>query len=687
MHSEPKRWRYRLTYILLLLLALPLAGEQVPASELEAFFDGIFAVDMREHNAHSAVISVVADGEIRFSRGYGSTERGGPRVDPAGTLFRPGSVSKLITWTAVMQLAEQGKVDLHTDVNEYLDFEIPGRVARSRFRRESTPDEPVTLHHLLTHTGGFEDRLIGLFTKEAKDMSTLEEYLKENVPKRVYTPGRLAAYSNYGSALAGYIVERISGLRFEEYVRTHIFEPLEMSSSTFEQPLPGHLEERLAGGYNFVEGAFRRGGFEFIPASPAGALTTSARDMARFMIAHLQLGAYRGERILEEETLRSMHERHFSHHEALPGMTRGFFESQVNGRRIIHHGGDTFLFHSELFLVPEENIGVFVSYTGSGAGRAHLFHAFMDRYLPDASKVTDAATAADSRDAGNSGRTADAPGSDDAPDYTPADAPGSDDNTSGYTPADELARYAGEYHTTRRSFSDLSGALALAQSLRVAPRDDGGITISAFGEQWRLHESSPGRFTVDEGAPPMLGDSVALYTDSEGRRILALEGAFSFEKAPWYRTTTFTSLALGLSVILLGLTLFGRPVRYLLRRFVPGIAADRSAWVVTPSSQAARWTSTFVILILLIYLTGLVVIVQDIDPVLQLPELFFGLPAAWGILHTLAYLLVPGTLAMAVFSFMAWRGRWWLLTGRLHYSALTAALVVVVWIGMLWNAL
>ncbi len=135
-----------------LLVSRTLFAQPGSREDLEAFLDGVLAAEMRSHSIASATVSVVKDGELFFAKGYGYADRESRRpVDPERTLFRPGSISKLFTWTAVMQLVEQGKIDLDADVNEYLtDFRIP-----------DTFPEPITMEHLMTHTPGFEDGGLG----------------------------------------------------------------------------------------------------------------------------------------------------------------------------------------------------------------------------------------------------------------------------------------------------------------------------------------------------------------------------------------------------------------------------------------------------------------------------------------------------------------------------------------------
>src|SRR2546428_2353979 len=167
--------------------------------ELEAFLNGVLSVQLADDHIPGATVSVVKDGRLFFAKGYGDADRQhGKLVSANTTLFRIGSVGKLFTWTAVMQLAEQGKVNLHADVNTYLKtFHIP-----------ATYPEPITLAHLLTHSAGFEDRGTGIFAPTTSDLKPPGQWLAEHIPARVRPPGELTAYSNYGAALAGYIVEQ-----------------------------------------------------------------------------------------------------------------------------------------------------------------------------------------------------------------------------------------------------------------------------------------------------------------------------------------------------------------------------------------------------------------------------------------------------------------------------------------------
>jgi CubicO group peptidase (beta-lactamase class C family) len=305
-------------------------------AEMEAFLDEELGKEMEKHHIAGAAVSVVKDGELFFAKGYGSADlENGIPVDPERTNFRIGSVTKLFTWTAVMQLAEQGKLDLDADINTYLDFRIP-----------DTYPQPITLKDLMTHTAGFEDRYFEQLALDADDQVPTREWLISHMPARVRPPGDVAAYSNYGTALAGYIVARVSGEPYDQYIQEHILNPLDMVHTTAQSPIPRDLRAQASVGYKYEDGAFQV--FPHYlgqPATvPAGGMQASATDMARFMIAHLQDGRHGDAntaeaRILNKSTTQQMHSTLYTPDPRLLGTSHGFFDFSDNGQRTIGHSG------------------------------------------------------------------------------------------------------------------------------------------------------------------------------------------------------------------------------------------------------------------------------------------------------------------------------------------------------------
>ena len=353
-------------------------SHELTAADVDAWLDGYLPHALAQADIAGAVVVIVKDGQILTQRGYGYADVAArQRVDPATTLFRPGSISKLLTWTAVMQLVEQRKIDLDVDVNRYLDFAIP-----------PFGGKPITMRNIMTHTPGFEAALKHLIVFEGQSpVPALGDALKQRLPKRVFAPGTTGAYSNYAVGLAGYIVERVSGMPFESYIERNIFTPLGMTHATFRQPLPAALAPFMSKGYALASADPEP--YEFVTLPPAGALAVSAGDMAKFMIAHLDQGAG----LMQPATAQLMHD---PAHSAVPGVDRmalGFYEQRVNGLGAIGHGGDAINFHSDLQLFPLQHVGMFMSMNSAGIGRATheirlaLFQQFGERYFPEADAV------------------------------------------------------------------------------------------------------------------------------------------------------------------------------------------------------------------------------------------------------------------------------------------------------------
>lgn len=346
----------------------------ITADNVKAFFDIAFEVQRLDHLLTGATVSVVHDGRVLFQSGYGwaDLENRVP-VDPERTLFRIGSVSKPFTWTALMQLVERGLVDLDAPVDEYLDFEIPGGF-----------DEPIRVWHLMTHTPGFEESFLGFAAVDADAVMPLARALEELMPARVWEPGRYAAYSNYGSALAALVVENASGVPWEEYVEEEILRPLGLASTSVRTRLSPDHDRRHAKGYVLAKGEIIATPYAYIHLGPAGSISSTASDMATFMRVHLGGGEVDGVRILEESTVRMMHAPRFDPYPELPPILHGFYRSDRNGQIVFGHGGDINQFHSQMALLPEHDLGVFVSYNSDpgAVARSNVIGAFLDHFFP-----------------------------------------------------------------------------------------------------------------------------------------------------------------------------------------------------------------------------------------------------------------------------------------------------------------
>jgi CubicO group peptidase (beta-lactamase class C family) len=341
--------------------------------DVDSWLDGYMPYALKTGDLAGAVVVVVKDGQVLTQRGFGYSDIAKRKpVDPERTLFRPGSVSKLFTWTAVMQQVEEGRIDLDADVNSYIDFKIPARNGK-----------PVTMRQIMTHTAGFEEHAKSVMFYDVKYLAPLGDYLKEWVPKRIFDAGTTPAYSNYATALAGYVVERVAKMPFDDYVERRIFQPLGMTHSSFRQPLPKALAADMASGYRAASSPAAQ--YEIVGPAPAGSLASPGADMARFMISHLNGGAG----LMKPETAKLMHDTPTTILPVVNRMELGFFETNINGRQVIAHLGDTQVFHTSLHLFMNENVGFYVSFNAlgkqgaSGRLRSALFEDFADRYLPD----------------------------------------------------------------------------------------------------------------------------------------------------------------------------------------------------------------------------------------------------------------------------------------------------------------
>lgn len=359
----------------------PQEAHELTKQDVDAWLDGQLPDALQQGEIPGAVVTVVHNGQVLTNRGYGYAATGAdgeePQpVDPERTLFRIGSTSKLATGIAVMQLVEQGKIDLDADISTYVDVKIDRRF----------PGD-ITMRNLLTHTAGFEERGRGTLSYEQREFN-LDEHILQDPPVQVFAPGTTPAYSNYGISLAGYIVQQVSGEKFENYLDKHVFEPAGMTSATFHQPLPAELADRMAHGYQTNGGPAQP--FELLDP-PAGAGAISGADAARFMLA--QLGQSQGSPLLQDSTWQQMQSQ-ASYTEPLGTLAKGdymglvYWDLSRNGHRIVGHGGDTQLFHTMLEIYPDDNTGVFISMNAAGKNgapgtiREDLMRAFSDRYFP-----------------------------------------------------------------------------------------------------------------------------------------------------------------------------------------------------------------------------------------------------------------------------------------------------------------
>lgn len=604
-------------------------GPDDPA-ELEAFLDGVMNAQLSSHNIPGATLSIVKDGKLLFAKGYGYADvEKREKVDPVRTLFRTGSTGKMFTWTAVMQLVEQGKLGLDADINMYLkEFKIP----------ETFP-QPITMTHLLAHTPGFEDRFLGMAARKPEDTVPLGKWLAEHMPARVRPPGQFTAYSNYGTALAGYIVEVVSGIPYEQYIEQHIFIPLDMTHTTCSQPPAGELEKAMSVGYQYENGWHKEKPFEiFRSMGPAGLMSTTAIDMANFMIAHLDFGKFNNIRILQEETAKRMQTQLFTHDPRVNGNAYGFWENRINGLRIIDHGGDTFYFHTLMALIPEKNMGLFVSYNSAGTNgvpRYKLLKAILDRYYP-------------------------------IPEI-PVVKPTSDAKA-------KLQRYTGNYYFLRSSYTTLEKISRLFSTIDVSVTEDGYLLVgNPFGgsaSQWVFME--PLVFRRRGGL-----EKLVFRQDSQGHITHMFIGSLPYaasEKMSGHEGPFF-HIGLMLVCCFFFLTTLLWPLGAIFR-FVCRQKKEQEK-----SLRLPRTLAVIMSLLYLLFLLGLAAATSD--PL----TLAFGVPPLLKTILIFPIAAAVFTISVLIYTVLAWMKKYWTACVRLHYTLVALASLAFIWSLHYWNLL
>lgn len=593
---------------------------------VDAWLDGLVPYLMSEGDLAGAVVTIVADGKVLTERGFGDADvAAATPVDPRTTLFRPGSVSKMFVWTSVMQLVEQGKLDLDADINTWLDFQVPAKGA------------PITLRQIMTHTSGLEERLRHLIVLGPEHASNGDNFRKDFVPAQIFKPGTRPAYSNYATGIAEYIVERVSGLPFDAYAEQHIFEPLGMQYASFSQQLPADLAAHAAKGYRLASGQSHEA--EKVPSPGVGGLYVSGAAMSRFMLAHLNKGELDGRRILAEQTARQMYTPQKAVLEPLMPMALGWLTSDTGGYPVISHGGTSLFFYSWMYLLPEQGIGLYVSTNSAGrngagaALRSQVFERFVETFLP-VREITVAGAGVDEATAA--------------------------------TQAAALA--AVDWRSTRRSQNSFLKVLDLLSPTRVRRNDDGTISVDGMKGRngallrWRqvatwMWQEVDGRARlaaqVENGRP--------VYFSAEPLASIA-----GYEPIPVARSPRWLVPALLASVLVLLATVVLR---------VGGVVARRLYGDTRPRAGGPlRWVQNGAVLVLLAGFGGWLAYLQSrsapgaiLDPSLS------GLMA----MRALAWLVL---LAAAALPFVAIRQpAAWPRSSRIWSWLLVVAGVVIAW--------
>ena len=607
----------------------PTPAHSLDQADLSAFFDGILPLQLERSDVAGASVLVMKDGNVLLQKGYGYADvKSKKLVDPASTIFRLASISKLFTWISVMQLEEQGKLNLDTDVNQYLDFQI-----RPAFNK------PITLRNLMTHTGGFEESLNDIIITDPKQAVSLRDYLIANQPMRIYPPGEIPAYSNYGVGLASYIVQRTAGEPFEQYVQEHIFGPLGMTHSSFYQPLQKSLAALPSEGYR-SNTAKPPVGFEIFNPVGAGGVSSSAADMGRLGQTLLNGGELDGKRILKPETLALMWTPQFRASDQLPPICMGFYQVWRNHLRWIGHEGDLIAFHSLFFVEPTQKIVLFVSYNSAGGGsepRPEIINFFSDRYFP-----------------------------------------GAPDAQYLKSPASGMKAISGTYQSTRRDDTTKFKLATLFGQRSVSVDKDGVLTVNGARDlrghaiKWKA---------IGKDLWQADGDQQRIFAIRDQNRVVRVAVDFpgvQLQRVPWYENQLWVMVALGSSLGILALVVMAsciRTWRRLFQRRRPRPEPRQGTIWLTAAPRLAA----FVWILFLGTLLGYFAAKGD-DLLPPTPQWF-----KWFVLENFVAMLAIVISTIAVIAgFDAW-GRKIRLITKLKFTFVALACAFLSWFAIHWH--
>lgn len=596
--------------------------------ELEAFVDGIWSATGVEHGIPSAVVTVVKDGAIFFSKGYGYADLDKKTAaSPSTTLYRIGSVTKLFTATAAMQLVEQGKLRLDASVNDLLtEYGAPFRI-QERFA------PPIRLVDLQQHTAGLDERGIGMASWSAEACTPLAQVMAKRLPPQTMPPRDTISYSNNGVGLEGYLIELASGESYAEYIAKHVTGPLGMNRTGMDPS--DALKTDLATGYTSALGEPSPSRYMFLNIPAAGEMFSTAEDMARFMIAHLHRGEFNGVRILSAETADEMHRMHFKQDDRLAGgMAIQFLRTKMNEQTYLWHNGQISGFVSHLFLLPDRDLGVFMACNvEDDLFPSETAKAFMDRYFPV-------------------DRSAPKPPDDFAP---------------------RAGKYTGFYRLNRYAHASVEKLPMLFADIPLTFDGKGALLFpDRRGAPVRLVELSPNLFWTSKH-----GSSVVFRTDESGTVTHLLMDFAALEKLKWYEIGQLHQLFIAGTLLLFMTAAVGWPVRAI-ARWVRREKREEPQRKIPAHCAAVAWIETS---LSCFFLIGLGVVLLGSAQT----ELVVGMPPTLIAMLCIPPVLVVGAMGTALLALALWWKRRGSLLGRVYYTMIALDAVALIPFLFYWN--
>ena len=507
-----KQLRFWLIFSLILWLALfagtpstradagtrtmPNSLEPLTTDDVTSFVDAFVAENMAAAHVPGLVITVVYEGEVVLSKGYGLADIETGRPMTAQTNLRAGSVSKPVTSAAVLQMVAQGQMALDAPVSDYL----PNLLLADEF------GEAGTVAQFLTLQGGYADAVVQTHAPTLAEWQPLADYLQDNLPARVLPPGQVYSYNSWEHGLLGQAMAEVRERPFDQVMSEVLFQPLGMARSTFTQPLPEPIAQNLATGYAFADGAYEIVPLDYVNLSPGVALVTTGEDMGRFMLALLNDGLMDGEQVLAATTVAGLLNRQEEVDARSRGRTYGLSEVTLGERKVLYHDGNGIGQANRLILAPEHDLGIFLSTNHRPLGHdasgtpalafiKELGTAVLERYIP----------------------------------VTPVEGeplPSLEDAEKRY------GRYTGHYRLAGTPQQDFFKLGAMMDNVNVSDNGDGRLTIGS--RQYR--EVEPLVFQSETNP-----NFFVIFVEDDAGEVawLTFGGTGSYAKVHWYETPTF----------------------------------------------------------------------------------------------------------------------------------------------------
>jgi CubicO group peptidase (beta-lactamase class C family) len=535
---------------------------------------------MDSFNIAGATIVLMQGDSILHINGYGLADiESNIPVNSYSSIFGIASISKTFVATAIMQLYEDGRLELDRDVNNYL----------KTFQLKYKFNDSVTIENLLTHTAGFDERNIGTAVRTEKDVISLAQYLKKRMPPQIRPAGKALTYSNHGYALLGLIVEEVSGLSFDEYVRKMILKPLEMNYSGFKRQ--AELEKNYVTSYLQKNNQLILYKPYFMLDYPAGSLSTTASDMGHYISMFLRNGNYKGIQILDSATVVKMHQTGFKQYEkSTNGWLLGFYEGHWKGIRLVAHNGAIQGFASELILIPEKNTGLFlcvnsssIQNSKSGIFIGNFINSLLSRLMPDSNVEKEKSKV--------------------PPEIGSVDEP--------------LEKFTGKYRYTRYAYTTidkLAILIGFAGEIEFVTKDNtlellqGNVELVPISNLTFLSKKYDKYFAFGRGTK---GEIAYFFSDAN-----------SYGKLKWYEPVKFQIYWIGSIIIILLIYIFA--------------SIGRKLFVRKKKSYLIKKVNFLLASLIIVFLAVLALVLIKTDP----QEFNYGIPLPIKILLVLPFLII-----------------------------------------------